>query len=105
MSLIVNRKRNEVKYMSDNKMDFLEAVLIVKTNLSIDKAFEPDIATALKTIVSGLDDEMRKARQSGYTHGYIAAEREKDKVIEKLVNALESQKMLENIEPENLDRE
>ena len=33
MSLIVNRKRNEVKYMSDNKMDFLEAVLIVKTKL------------------------------------------------------------------------
>ena len=108
MSLIVNRKRNEVTCMSNNKMDFLEAVLIVKTNLSldaIDKAFEPDIATALKTIVSGLDDEMRKARQSGYTHGYIAAEREKDKVIEKLVNALESQKMLKDIEPEDLDRE
>ena len=117
MSLIVNRKRNEVTCMSNNKMDFLEAVLIVKTNLSmdaIDKAFEPDIATALKTIVSGLDvktivsgldDEMRKARQSGYAHGYIAAECEKDKVIEKLVNALESQKMLEDIEPEDLDCE
>jgi hypothetical protein len=94
--------------MSNNKMDFLEAVLIVKTNLSmdaIDRAFEPDIATALKTIVSGLDDEMRKARQNGYAHGYIAAEREKDKVIEKLVNALESQKMLEDIEPEDFDKE
>ena len=46
-----------------------------------------------------------KARQSGYTRGYIAAECEKDKVIEKLVNTLESQKMLEDIEPEDLDRE
>lgn len=77
---------------SSEKMDFLEAVLIVKNNLSmddIDKAFESEIASALKTIVSGLDDEMQKAKQNGYVQGYLAAEREKDKVIEKFANTLE----------------
>ena len=76
----------------DDKMSFLDAVLIAKTRgyeEEIDRHISPDIALAIKTIINGLDDEIKKAKENGYMEGYIAAEKKKDKIIEKINKDLE----------------
>ena len=80
-------------YYGDESMDFLDAVLILKNRGAVEEAkrhLAPDIALAIKTIVEGLDDEIKKARNTGYTKGYLAAEKEKESLIEKMSNALVS---------------
>lgn len=76
----------------DDKMSFLDAVLITKTRgyeEEIDRHISPDIALAIKTIINGLNDEIKKAKENGYMEGYIAAEKEKDKIIEKLASKID----------------
>lgn len=72
----------------DEKMDFSEAVLIAKVRLSpedLDRYFAQDIALAIKTIINSLDDEIRKAKEGGYIKGCMDTEKEKNKIIEKLL--------------------
>lgn len=77
----------------DKQMDFLDAVLILKNRGAVEEAerhLAPDIALAIKTVVEGLDDETQKIRNAGYTRGYLAAEKEKESLVEKMLNALVS---------------
>ncbi len=72
----------------DEKMDFSEAVLIAKVRLSpedLDRYFAQDIALAIKTIINSIDDEIRKAKKGGYIKGCMDTEKEKNKIIEKLL--------------------
>ncbi len=78
-------------HYEDDKMDFAEAVLIAKVRLSLDdldRYFAPDIALAIKTIISGLDAEIRKAKESGYIKGCLNTEKEKNEVIESLMKSV-----------------
>lgn len=80
-------------HYGDESMNFLDAVLILKNRGSVEEAerhLAPDIALAIKTIVEGLDAEIIKARNAGYTKGYLAAEKEKESLVEKMSNALAS---------------
>ena len=55
-------------------MEFLDAVLILRNRGAVEEAkrhLAPDIALAIKTVVEGLDDEIKKTKNSGYTRGYI----------------------------------
>lgn len=75
-------------HYGDEKMDFAEAALIAKVRLSpedLDRYFAPDIALAIKTIINGLDNEIRKAKEGGYIKGCMDTEKEKNKIIEKLL--------------------
>lgn len=77
-------------HYGDDKMNFAEAVLIAKVRLSpddLDRYFAPDIALAIKTIISGLDDEICKAKESGYIKGCLDTEKEKNEVIESLIKS------------------
>ena len=77
-------------HYGDEKMDFAEAVLIAKVRLSpddLDRYFAPDIALAIKTIISGLDDEICKAKEGGYIKGCLDTEKEKNKIIESLMGS------------------
>lgn len=80
-------------HYGDESMEFLDAVLILKNRGAVEEAercLAPDIALAIKTVVEGLDDEIKKAKNSGYTRGYLAVEKEKEELIEKMSNALVS---------------
>lgn len=49
-------------HYGDESMDFLDAVLILKNRGAVEEAerhLAPDIALAIKTIVEGLDDEIK----------------------------------------------
>lgn len=86
-------------HYGDEKMDFLDAVLIAKhrtTEYELDKYFAPDIALAIKTIINGLDAENKKTEECGYIKGYIAAEKDKDKVIEKILSDTTTEKYIHN---------
>lgn len=75
-------------HYGDEKMDFAEAVLIAKVRLSpedLDRYFAQDIALAIKTIINGLDNEIRKAKEGGYIKGCMDTKKEKNKIIEKLL--------------------
>jgi hypothetical protein len=66
-------------HYGDKQMDFLDAVLIAKhrgIEEEVDRHLSEDIALAIKTIIHGLDDEIRKAKESGYAKGYAQAEKE-----------------------------
>ena len=80
-------------HYGDESIDFLDAVLILRNRGAVEEAkrhLAPDIALAIKTITNGLDDEITKAKKSGYTKGYLAAEKEKESLIEKISDALVS---------------
>lgn len=75
-------------HYGDKEMNFLDAVLIARTRISqidLDRYCAPDIALAIKTIINGIDDELHKAEESDYVKGYMAAEKEKDKIIESIM--------------------
>lgn len=77
-----------VDVYGDKEMNFLDAVLIARTRISqidLDRYCAPDIVLAIKTIINGIDDELHKAEESGYVKGYMAAEKEKDKIIESIM--------------------
>ena len=78
-------------HYGDESMEFLDAVLILRNRGTVEEAkrhLAPDIALAIKTVIEDLDDEIKKAKNSGYTRGYLAAE--KEDLIEKISNALVS---------------
>ena len=61
-------------HYGDESMEFLDAVLILRNRGAVEEAkrhLAPDIALAIKTVVEGLDDEIKKTKNSGYTRGYI----------------------------------
>lgn len=80
-------------HYGDESMDFLDAVLILKNRGAVEEAerrLAPDIALAIKVVVEELDDEIKKARNTGYTRGYLAAEKENESLVEKMSNDLVS---------------
>ena len=94
----------------DEKMDFSEAVLMAKVRLSpedLDRYFAQDIALAIKTIINSLDDEIRKAKEGGYIKGCMDTEKEKNKIIEKLLEERKTMCTMEwkEVEPEQSDWE
>ena len=77
-----------MSHYGDTEMSFLDAILTIQTRLTqddLDRYFATDIALAIKTIINNLDSELTKARNRGYTQGYIDAEKQKDKVIDKII--------------------
>ena len=84
-------------HYGDDKMDFLDAVLILRNRGAVEEAkryLSPDIALAIKTVEEGLDDEIKKAKDCGYTKGYLAAEKEKDILVEKIYQKRKSVKQI-----------
>ena len=68
-------------HFGDNKMDFLDAVLIAKTRGLEEEVrvhnLAPDLILATKTLVNGMDAEIKKAKECGYVKGFADAEKEK----------------------------
>ena len=64
-------------HYGDNKMDFLDAVLIAKTRGLEEEVrthnLAPDLVLATKTLINGMDAEMKKASECGYVKGFASA--------------------------------
>ena len=92
-------------HYGDETMDFLDAVLILRNRGVVEEAerhLAPDIALAIKTIMEGLDNEIKKAENKGYINGYLAAEKEKDALAEKMSNAyLSKEENIEKVKEQN----
>ena len=80
-------------------MDFLDAVLIAKTRGLEEEVrihnLAPDLVLATKTLINGMDAEMKKASECGYVKGFADAEKEKFHIL-----GLERDQNKENTEPE-----
>ncbi len=80
-------------HYGDNKMDFLDAVLIAKTRGLEEEVrthnLAPDLVLATKTLINGMDAEMKKASECGYVKGFADAEKEKYALAGKVSNELD----------------
>ncbi len=80
-------------HYGDNKMDFLDAVLIAKTRGLEEEVrthnLAPDLVLATKTLINGMDAEMKKASECGYVKGFADAEKEKYALAEKVSDKLD----------------
>lgn len=74
-------------------MDFLDAVLIAKTRGLEEEVrthnLAPDLVLATKTLINGMDAEMKKASECGYVKGFADAEKEKYALAEKVSDELD----------------
>lgn len=81
------------KTETDNKMTFLDAVLIARTRGLEEEVrthnLAPDLVLATKTLVNGMDAEMKKANECGYVKGFADAEKEKYALAEKVSDKLD----------------
>ena len=89
--IILDKTTKESKI--DNKMDFLEAVLIARAR-GLDEEVRvhnlaPDLVLATKTLVNSMDAEMEKARKCGYVKGFADAEKEKYALAGKVSDELD----------------
>lgn len=74
-------------HYGDETMSFADAILILNTRITKADVSE-DVYVAIKSLLKELPTEFEKAKNNGYIKGYIAAEKEKDKLIEKLMGKI-----------------
>lgn len=81
------------KTETDNKMTFLDAVLIARTRGLEEEVrvhnLAPDLVLATKTLVNGMDAEIKKAKECGYVKGFADAEKEKYALAGKVSDELD----------------
>lgn len=81
------------KTKTDKEMTFLDAVLIARTRGLEEEVrvhnLAPDLVLATKTLVNGMDAEIKKAKECGYVKGFADAEKEKYALAGKVSDELD----------------
>lgn len=90
-------------HWGDKEMSFSDAVLVLQHRVS-EKDVAEDVYVAIRSLLKELPKELEKAKQCGYTEGYLAAEKEKDKTIDKIIENYEAELfILKSIVSENIE--
>ena len=77
-------------HWGDKEMSFSDAVLVLQHRVT-EKDVTEDVYVAIQSLLKELPNELKKAKECGYTKGYLAAEKEKDKTINKIVENYEAE--------------
>lgn len=103
--IILDKMNKNAK--ADKKMIFLDAVLIAKTRGLEEEVrvhnLAPDLVLATKTLINGMDAEMKKASECGYVKGFADAEKEKYTLAEKVSDELDKLDKVKSLLHEHTD--